>query len=110
MIYAQDSLRTYVAVHSQTIPPFKGNTKEAFISLKVLDQSFQGVGHRHAGGQRVLLPAELQNILIQNLLGGKPITIQLQGYSTTVEPDQFAAEYQKLKKAPFNFPIQLPFK
>lgn len=110
MIYSKDQLRTYVSVCSQTIPPLGGNVKKAFVALKISDQTFQGVAHRHEGGQRVLLPTELQDLLIQNLLDGKPVTIELQGYSTTLNPDQFGAEYQKLRKAPFHVPIQLPFK
>lgn len=110
MIYSDDHLRTYVSVYSQAIPPHCGNVKEALVTLKASDQTFQAVAHRHEGGQRALLPTELQNILIQKLLDGESMTIELQGYSTTLNPDQFAAEYRKLRKAPFNLPFQLPFK
>jgi hypothetical protein len=32
------------------------------------------------------------------------------GYTTTLEPRDFALSYQAMQKAPLNIPLQLPFK
>lgn len=110
MVYTQNSLRTYLEVHSQTIPPYHGNDKEAIITLKTTDQTFHAIAHRHAGGQRLLLPADLQQILIDNLLSNQPVTIELQGYRETLSPEHFSDKYHRIKKPSLNVPIQLPFK
>lgn len=110
MIYAKESTRTYLSVLSHKIPPYQGNPKEARVTLKIADQTLQGVAYRHQGGQRASLPQELQEVLIQHLLAGTPVTVQLDGYSTILEPEQFALSYQEMQKMPLNIPVQLPFK
>jgi hypothetical protein len=110
MIYARNKLRTYLEVHSQTIPPHLGNPKEAAVKLKTPHETICGIAHRHQGGQRLTLPAHLQEILIHHLMEGSAVTIQLAGYSTTLDPQDFALSYRKVQKAPLNIPIQLPFK
>lgn len=110
MVYAKESTRTYLSVLTQRILPFQGNPKEARVTLKIAEQTIEGIAHRHQGGQRAMLPQELQEVLIQHLLEGTPVTIQLEGYSTTLDPDQFALSYQELQKMPLNIPVQLPFK
>jgi hypothetical protein len=110
MIYAKKSFRTYLEVHSQMIPPYQGNPKDAFVKLKTSDKTLQGIAHRHQGGQRVTLTPELQKALVDTLLSGSPVTIELVGYSTTLQPEEFTLSYQKMQNKPLNIPIQLPFK
>ncbi len=109
MIYAKESTRTYLSVLSHKIPPYQGNPKEARVTLKIAEKTIEGVAHRHQGGQRALLPMDLQEVLIHHLLEGTPVTVQLDGYSTTLEPEQFALSYQEMQKTPLNIPVQLPF-
>ena len=110
MVYAKNSLRTYLEVHSQSIPPYRGNEQEALVILKTATQVIRTVASRHAGGQRLLLPSDSQQILIDNLLEGESVTIELQGYRQTLSPDHFSNKFSKIKKIPLNIPIQLPFK
>ena len=110
MIYAKKGLRTYLDVYSQMIPPHQGNGKEAFVKIKAAEQTYQGIAHRHQGGQRATLPAELQQIVVDHLLKGSPVTIELIGYSTTLLPHNFLLSYEEMKSAPLNIPVQLPFK
>ena len=110
MVYVKNNLKTYLEVHSQTIPPYKNNSKEALVKMTTKDQIIHGIAHRHEGGQRVTLPADLQEILVDSLRNGFPVTLELIGYSTTLEPRDFALVYQEMQKAPVNIPIQLPFK
>jgi hypothetical protein len=110
MVYVKNSLRTYLEVHSQTIPPYKNNSKEALVRIKTAEKTIHGIAHRHEGGQRATLPSHLQEIVVDNLIKGSKVTLELIGYSTTLEPRDFALAYQEMQKAPINIPIQLPFK
>jgi len=110
MVFAENSLRTYLEVHSQAIPSYRGNDREALVTLKMADRVFHTIAHRHAGGQRLLLPSDFQQILIDALLEGSPVVIELQGYRSTLNPEQFSNKYYSAKKHPLNVPIQLPFK
>ncbi len=110
MVYVKNNLKTYLEVHSQTIPPYKNNPKEALVKMTTGEKTIHGIAHRHEGGQRATLPADLQEILVDSLRKGSPVTVELIGYSTTLEPHDFALAYQEMQKAPINIPIQLPFK
>ncbi len=110
MVYSKESFRTYLEVHSQMIPPHLGNPKEALVKITTPGQTIHGIAHRHQGGQRATLPAELHTILVNHLLSGTPVTIELIGYSTTLQPHDFALSYQEMRKAPVNIPIQFSFK
>lgn len=48
------------------------------------------------GGQKVLLPEELANVLIENLLNGSDITVKLGRYSSIIPAEGFSEAYSKL--------------
>jgi hypothetical protein len=110
MICAQGFINTYLEVHTQEIPPYQGNHKEAFIVMKTADQTKQAIGYRHEGGQRVSLPADLQEELIHALHHNQTVTIVLEGFATTINPQNFTAQFKQLHAKPFANPFQLPFK
>ena len=110
MIYAKEGLRTYLEVHSQMIPPYQSDLKKALVKIKTSGKTLQGVAHRHQGGQRASLPHDLQQAIVDSLLGGHPVTIELIGYSTTLQPHDFALSYSELRKAPSNIPLYPSFK
>lgn len=110
MVCVREGVRTYLEVHAQEVPPYLGHEKEAFVTLKTPQATLSSTAHRHAGGQRVLLTAELHDFLLTALIAGLPVKIELQGYFTTVQAEQFAEQYEHIKKRPLTVPIQLPFK
>jgi hypothetical protein len=110
MIYANNSLRTYLVVYSHPIPPYLGNPQEAVVTLKTEAKVYRAIAYRHQGGQRIGLPSDLQQTLIDALLNENSVTLELQKYSTTLHPKQFIAAYHQLYKAPLNLPVQFPFK
>lgn len=110
MVCSLGQLNTYLVVYSQTIPPYKGNPKEAYVRMKTSQATIEGVGYRHDGGQRIALPSDLQQFLIDSLLQGEMTTLALDGYSANLTPDHFAQRYKELQVQPFNNPLQLPFK
>jgi hypothetical protein len=110
MICAQGRVNTYLEVHAQTIPPYQGNPKEALVIMKVKDKTFQGIAARHEGGQRISLPPQLHQLLIESLQLNEPVTVMLEGYFTTLDPKEFPEQYQELQTLPIKNPFQLPFK
>lgn len=110
MVYAKDSFKTHLNVHSHTIPPHQGNLKEAVVKIKTAEQTVLGIGHRHEGGQRVTLPNELHTTIVNHLLNGTPVTIELIGFSTTLEPSDFTRSYQEMGHSPIKVPVQFSFK
>ena len=110
MICAQGLINTYLEVHAQHIPPYQGNAKEALVILKIEGKTFQGIAHRHEGGQRASLPPQLQQVLTESLQLGQPVTVLLEGYFTTLDPKEFLEQYRELQSAPIKNPFQLPFK
>ncbi len=110
MVYSKKSLRTYLEIHSQTIPPYQGNPQHALVKVKTPEHTCQGIAHRHQGGQRVTLPTDLQEVLVEALMKNSPVTIELMGYSTTLQPDNFALFYQELQKSPLKIPFKISFK
>ncbi|MBS0648761.1 MAG: hypothetical protein JSS10_06015 [Verrucomicrobia bacterium] len=110
MICTQGQVKTYLEVHAQTIPPYQGNPKEALVIMKVKDKTFQGIAHRHEGGQRVSLPPQLHQLLIESLQLNAPVTVMLEGYFATLDPKEFPEQFQELQTEPMKNPLQLPFK
>jgi hypothetical protein len=110
MLLIGNSITSYLQVHSQTIPPYRGNPKEALVSIKVDDQVFSGVAQRHEGGQRVRLTLDLQEQLIQALQTKKSVQLQLEGYQSLIMADDFPKQFKKFQETPIRNPFQLPFK
>ena len=110
MICAQGLVNTYLEVHAQHVPPYQGNSKEALVILKSEGKTFQGIGYRHEGGQRVSLPPQLHQLLIESLQLNQPVTILLEGYFTTLDPKEFSEHYRELQSAPLKNHFQLPLK
>ena len=110
MVCAQGQVNTYLEVHTQTIPPYQGNPKEALVVMKIAEQMTQRVACRHEGGQRLSLPSDLSTLMIESLQQNHPVTIILEGYATTIHPEDFSKRYQQLHAAPLTNRFQLPFK
>ncbi len=110
MICAKGLINTYLEVHSQTVPPYQGNPKEALVIMKIEGKTFQGIANRHEGGQRLSLPPQLQQLLVESLQLRQPVTIMLEGYFTTLDPKEFSEQYRELQAPPLKNPFQLPFK
>jgi hypothetical protein len=110
MISTPGQLSTYLEVHLQTIPPHRGNSKEALVKMTMDGKTLRGIAYRHDGGQRVSLSSEMHHLLVEALRQKHPVTLQLEGYSATLDPQDFSEQYEKLQTAPIKNRLQLPFK
>jgi hypothetical protein len=110
MICSQGLINTYLQIYAQRIPAYQGNDKEALVILKIEGKTFQGIGYRHEGGQRISLPPQLQQLLTESLQLNQPVTVLLEGYFTTLDPKEFSEQFRDLQSEPIKNPFQLPFK
>jgi len=108
MIYARKQLHTYLEVHSQTIPPHQNNLQEALVKLTIGNEHHRSTAYRHAGGQRLSLPQDLQSMFIDALEHGEAVTIALEGYSATIQPENFSKIFSQFKSSPIKNPLRLP--
>lgn len=110
MISTPGQISTFLEVYIQTIPPYQGNPKESLVKLKLNGRTLRGIAYRHEGGQRLTLSPEMNHFLIDALHNRHPVTLELEGYSTTLDPQDFSEQYAKLQTAPTKNRLQLPFK
>ncbi len=104
----QHTLHLYLNVHAHPVPPYEGNAKQALVVFLAGDKKFTYIAARHEGGQRLLVPLEAQEILIEALRANTSITIQLEGYTAQIDPASFSENFTDLQKAsPFDLPIKL---
>lgn len=110
LLCIQGKIRSYLQVHSQTIPPYQGDPKAALVLLQVGDETFAGIAFRHEGGQRVRLSENLQDRIISALKENKSVTIRLEGYKAVVSSQEFGKHFEEIQNFPIKNPFQLPFK
>lgn len=106
IVRIQDKIVTYLEVHAHVIPPYQDDPSKAQVILKTGGKTLQGVGRRHRGGQRITLSESLQEILIESLKHMTPVTILLEGYSTTLDASSFSEYYEALTSKTFKLPIK----
>lgn len=110
LLCIQGKIRSYLQVHSQTIPPYQGNLKAALVTLEIGDETFKDTAFRHEGGQRLRLSQALEDCLLDALKENKTVTIHLEGYKTSVSAEKFLKNFKELQNSPIKNPFQLPFK
>lgn len=110
MISTPGQISTYLEVHLQTIPPYRGDPKEGLVKITMNGKTLRSTAYRHEGGQRLSLSPEMNYLLIEALQNHHPVTLELEGYSTTLDPQDFSEQYEKLQTAPLKNRLQLPFK
>lgn len=102
-IQTELGIRTYLQVHSHPV------SKNIIVTIKAKDHEMKETAILHEGGQRILLPPELQEFLLSSLKEGKSVTIEIPGYQTTLSTEGFAARLEKMENPPFKLPFKLPF-
>lgn len=110
MLCIHGQVRSYLQVHSQTVPPYQGNLKKALVTLQIGDETFTETAFRHEGGQRIRLSATLQDRLLAALKENKSVTIRLEGFKTVISAEEFLNRFKEFQGSPIKNPFQLPFK
>lgn len=104
-----ESCHLYLHVHSHPIKPYMGDPKKALVQVKTEDKTTSYFAIRHQGGQRLLLPDEAKDYIVEKLKSGQFVTISTSGYSSTLTPESFDKKYFLLEKPPrFRIPVHSP--
>lgn len=88
--------RTYLNALLLDLPFEEDNPSKTSVTINVEEQKFEFLADRFEGGQKILLPSEAQNLIIENLLQNKDMTIVVGRYVTEVTAKNFGKIYQKL--------------
>jgi hypothetical protein len=81
--------------------PCQEDPKRTCISIQFEDQEpWNAYPYLLAGGQRLLLPGDVADTLIQALLNGQSFMIQMGRTQIHVIPTQFVKTYERLLKIP----------
>ncbi|HSW86901.1 MAG TPA: hypothetical protein VLG49_05310 [Rhabdochlamydiaceae bacterium] len=96
----EDSLNLYLNVHSRPIPCSRNHPNMAQVTLQIEDKQYSFSAIRHQGGHRLLVPASIQEIIINSLKDAIPIAIHLEGYDATFDPAYFSEYFYKMHYPP----------
>jgi hypothetical protein len=103
-------VRTYLNVHSLPIPSSKEDPKTTSGFLTIGSEKYPFQACRHEGGQRLLLPQDISNILIEALSNNQTVHIKVFGYASSITAEGFEPKFQKMMKdSHLQNPFHLPF-
>ncbi len=109
LLSASEKLSIYLTVHSHAIPFYPNDPKKALVRISNPHKKMTFLAHRREGGQRLLLPESAHDFVLSSLQNGEPLTLQIPGYITTIEPGYFSKYFEKLQHPlPFELTIHLP--
>ena len=91
-------LRMYVNVFSLEVPSHAETPHIAQVVIHINEERFVFFAHILQGGQRLLLPEEASNTIIEALSAGFPVTISTGRYRSVILPANFQKQYKALIK------------
>ena len=91
-------LRLYLNVFTRSIPSASNDPSKALVSLNIAGKQTDFFADRFEGGQRLLLPQNALDTILEALQQDSTIEITLTGYRATISPDRFTKLYSKLMK------------
>jgi hypothetical protein len=101
LIRNRSGIRFYLNILFLKAPPCKEDPSRTRLEIRFDDQEPWIVyPYLLEGGQRLLLPGDVADILVQNLLDGHSFTIQIGRSVINVVPDHFSVVYARLLALP----------
>ena len=98
---SRTGLRFYVNLLFLQAPPCEEDPERTRLEILFDNQeSWVVYPYLFEGGQRLLLPGEIANVLIQTLLDERPFTVRLGRNSLDILPANFASLYETLLSLP----------
>lgn len=99
--------RVYLLLHAQ---PLQSPDKTVFVLLKTKKTQEKIAAVLHEGGQRLLLPDSFYQKIVECLEAKEPVTLQVQGYSVSLDPASFKRKFHAWQYPPLlSNPLRLPF-
>lgn len=78
----------------------EGKSPEGYATIKITinieNHSYDYCGFLLQGGHRILLPEDASNLVVAALHENQAVEVSVAHYSTTILPDNFVENYQKL--------------
>lgn len=98
---SSSGIRFYLNLLALEAPPWKEDPARTCITIAFEGQEpWTAYPYLLAGGQRLLLPGNIADVLIQALLDEHPFMIQIGRYQISVIPDNFSKVYKRLLDLP----------
>lgn len=79
----------YLTVNCCQIPPFRQDPTSALLVLQINEQTYPYKTERMEGGQKVKLPDEATQKLLEALGEGNAVTVYLEGFMEEIQPRNF---------------------
>ncbi len=110
LLSTSEKLSIFLNVHSQAAPIYPNDPKKTLVKISSPQKKLLILAHRREGGQRLLLPESTYSFILSTLQSGEPLTLQIPGYITTIEPERFSKHFEKFQHPfPFDLIIDLPY-
>lgn len=98
LVRTVEGIRLYLNVFGLEIPATScdGIFSSVFISFR--EYSYTFVADRLLGGQRLLIPKNVQDDIVNNLQEGQPVFIRVGHYQSDIYPEQFLKLFMQMVK------------
>ncbi len=96
IVRSRSGVRMYLNILLMEARPSEENPQMTKVLILLSDETLTVYANIFKGGQRILIPGEIADILIENLLDSQCSTIQLGARKIDIIPDQFQECYTKL--------------
>lgn len=93
--FVRTSSRThaYLNVFSLTFPSDRLDENKTKVVIKIEDEEQIFLAHRLEGGQRLLLPEDARDLLVQALLENKPVAMIAGRFDVKISPGNFSKKH-----------------
>lgn len=89
--------RLYLNVYTLEFPFEEDDPGKAEIVMTIDDQSYRFMTDRFSGGQRLLIPPDATELMIQSLLACQNVRIEIGRYSANLTSNNFYPSFTKLQ-------------
>jgi hypothetical protein len=101
LVRTVEDLRMYINVFGLDIPPDPNDTASSKVYVSFKDHSYTFSAMRFTGGQRLLIPAETRDEIVDYLLCDQPVFIRVCRYEADIYPRRFFDVYNRLMNTNF---------
>jgi len=91
-------LRMYLNSFSTILPAEEDDAHQTNVTYIVADQRYQAAAYRMEGGQRLLLPNDATEQILDALWDQQTVEFQVGRYKAVVDPDGFREAYSVIDK------------
>ena len=109
-VQIKNQIKSYLAIHSTPLSSLASSPKKIKVDIEIDRRNTSYICDLLQGGQRILLPEHVTQLLIDTLLSKKKITISLPGYHSSIEASNFKKKFSKMHHhSLLENPFRLPF-